>query len=118
MDMLLLPESLKTHRVSTSDLASVCAGKVVYAPLKSLWFFGMAGAALIGCSLFFTWSGLAVFFVVTGAVLLFGHSLGSHRKLIHNSFECPAWLEYLLVYLGVQTGLAGPVGLLRQHELR
>ena len=51
-------------------------------------------------------------------VLLFGHSLGSHRKLIHNSFQCPLWLEYLLVYLGVQVGLAGPIGLLRQHELR
>jgi len=51
-------------------------------------------------------------------VLLFGHSLGSHRKLIHDSFQCPRWLEYVLVYLGVQVGLAGPLGLLRQHELR
>jgi stearoyl-CoA desaturase (delta-9 desaturase) len=51
-------------------------------------------------------------------VLLFGHSLGSHRKLIHDSFACPRWLEYTLVYLGVQVGLAGPLGLLRQHELR
>jgi stearoyl-CoA desaturase (delta-9 desaturase) len=51
-------------------------------------------------------------------VLLFGHSLGSHRKLIHNSYQCPKWLEYILVYLGVQVGLAGPLGLLRQHELR
>jgi hypothetical protein len=27
-------------------------------------------------------------------------------------------LEYALVYLGVQVGLAGPIGLLRQHALR
>jgi stearoyl-CoA desaturase (delta-9 desaturase) len=27
-------------------------------------------------------------------------------------------LEYTLVYCGVQVGLAGPIGLLRQHELR
>jgi hypothetical protein len=27
-------------------------------------------------------------------------------------------LEYTLVYCGVQVGLAGPLGLLRQHELR
>ena len=54
----------------------------------------------------------------TAIVLLFGHSLGSHRKLIHDSFQCPRWLEYVLVYLGVQVGLAGPLGLLRQHELR
>ena len=56
--------------------------------------------------------------VSTAIVLLFGHSLGSHRKLIHDSFQCPRWLEYVLVYLGVQVGLAGPIGLLRQHELR
>ncbi|RYH22791.1 MAG: acyl-CoA desaturase, partial [Alcaligenaceae bacterium] len=39
-------------------------------------------------------------------------------KLIHDSFQCPVWLEYLLVYMGVQVGLAGPLGLVRQHELR
>jgi stearoyl-CoA desaturase (delta-9 desaturase) len=51
-------------------------------------------------------------------VLLFGHSLGSHRKLVHDSYQCPKWLEYAFVYCGVQVGLAGPIGLLRQHELR
>jgi len=54
----------------------------------------------------------------TVVVLLFGHSIGNHRKLVHNSFQCPRWLEYALVYCGVQVGLAGPIGLLRQHELR
>ncbi|HVM85919.1 MAG TPA: acyl-CoA desaturase [Candidatus Binatia bacterium] len=113
-----LPESLKHHRVSAADLESVCRGEVIYAPARSLWFLGMAAAAVIGCSLAFTWSGLLLFFLVTGAVLLFGHSLGSHRKLIHDSFQCPKWLEYVLVYMGVQVGLAGPIGLLRAHELR
>jgi fatty-acid desaturase len=116
--MSLLPESLKQHRVAAVDVASVCEGEVVYSPMKSVWFIGMAGAALIGCSLFFTWSGLLVFILATGAVLLFGHSLGSHRKLIHNSFECPTWLEYFLVYMGVQVGLSGPIGLMRAHDLR
>ena len=51
-------------------------------------------------------------------MLLFGHSLGSHRKLVHDSYQCPRWLEYTFVYLGVQVGLAGPIGLLRQHEMR
>lgn len=45
-----------------------------------------------------------MFVVLTGTVLLFGHSLGSHRKLIHDSFACPQWLEYTLVYAGVQVG--------------
>jgi fatty-acid desaturase len=116
--MQQLPESLNHHRVSTDDLNSVCEGEVRWSPVKSLWFIGMAGAAVVGGIYFFTWSGLLVFFIATGAVLLFGHSLGSHRKLIHNSYQCPKWLEYVLVYMGVQVGLAGPLGLMRAHELR
>jgi stearoyl-CoA desaturase (delta-9 desaturase) len=116
--MSILPESLAQHRVSATDLNSVCEGDVVYAPVKSLWLVGMASAAIAGGTVFFSWAGLAVFFVTTGAVLLFGHSLGSHRKLIHDSFQCPKWLEYVLVYLGMQVGLAGPLGLMRAHELR
>ena len=116
--MQQLPESLSHHRVSTDDLNSVCEGEVRWSPVKSLWFIGMAGAAVAGGIYFFTWSGLLVFFIATGAVLLFGHSLGSHRKLIHNSYQCPKWLEYVLVYMGVQVGLAGPLGLMRAHELR
>jgi stearoyl-CoA desaturase (delta-9 desaturase) len=116
--MQQLPESLSHHRVSTDDLNSVCEGNVRWSPAKSLWFIGMAGAAVVGGIYFFTWSGLLVFFIATGAVLLLGHSLGSHRKLIHNSYQCPKWLEYVLVYMGVQVGLAGPLGLMRAHELR
>jgi hypothetical protein len=41
-----------------------------------------------------------------------------HRKLVHDSYQCPRWLEYLLVYCGVQVGLTGPLGLLHQHDLR
>ena len=113
-----IPDSLKQHRVSSADPAGVIKGTVRYAPLKSAWFTGMAGAALIGGIATFTWAAFALFLAATGFVLLFGHSLGSHRKLIHDSFQCPKWLEYALVYCGVQVGLAGPLGLLRQHELR
>lgn len=110
--------SIEQHRVRAAAASSVVAGEVHYAPLKSLWFLGMAAAALIGGYVTFSMAGLFLFLVSTAVVLLFGHSLGSHRKLIHDSYQCPKWLEYLLVYLGVQVGLAGPLGLLRQHELR
>jgi stearoyl-CoA desaturase (delta-9 desaturase) len=91
---------------------------VRYAPVKSLWFLGMSTGALLGGPLTFSWSAFALFLVTTATVLLLGHSLGSHRKLIHQSYQCPTWLEHLFVYCGVQVGLAGPIGLLRQHELR
>jgi fatty-acid desaturase len=116
--MTPLPASLDKHRVATNDLASVCVGQVRYSPVKSLWFIGMSTAAVIGGLATFSWTAFLLFAISTAVVLLFGHSLGSHRKLVHDSFQCPKWLEYALVYLGVQVGLAGPIGLLRQHELR
>jgi fatty-acid desaturase len=112
------PESLAKHRVSASNVASVTVGIVKYDPIKSLWFLGMAACAIVGGALTFTWQAFTLFVVATAVVLLLGHSLGSHRKLVHNSYQCPKWLEYLFVYCGVQVGLAGPIGLLRQHELR
>jgi stearoyl-CoA desaturase (delta-9 desaturase) len=78
----------------------------------------MAAAALLGGCFFFRWDALALFVASTAFVLLFGHSLGSHRQLIHHSFQCPRWLRCALVYCGVLVGLAGPLGILRQHELR
>jgi stearoyl-CoA desaturase (delta-9 desaturase) len=41
-----------------------------------------------------------------------------HRRLIHGSFECPRWLEYLCVYLGTLVGMAGPIGMVRVHDFR
>lgn len=41
-----------------------------------------------------------------------------HRRLIHNSFACPLWLEYLCVYLGVLVGMSGPIGMIRTHDTR
>src|SRR5690349_20258887 len=106
------------HRVRAEELSAVCEGRVRYAPGASLWFLGMFAGAALGGALTFTWPAFLLFVGSTAFVLLLGHSLGSHRKLVHDSFQCPKWLEYLLVYLGVQVGLAGPIGLLRQHELR
>lgn len=113
-----MPKSLVSHRASVRNIDDVVAGQVHYAPLKSIWFLSMLVAALVGGAFTVTWQAILLYVLTTLAVLLFGHSLGSHRKLIHNSFECPKMIEYLFVYLGVQVGLAGPLGLLRQHELR
>ena len=112
-----LPSSLAAHRIR-GDVASVCAGEVRYDAVKSAWFVTMALGAVVGGLATVSWSAIALFVAVTAFVLLFGHSLGSHRKLVHDSFQCSRGLEYFLVYCGVQVGLAGPLGLLRQHELR
>jgi stearoyl-CoA desaturase (delta-9 desaturase) len=116
--MTVPPASLHHRRVRATEGANVVEGRVRFAPVKSAWLAGMAGAAVIGGAWTFTLQAFAVFVGVTASVLLLGHSLGSHRKLIHDSYQCPKWLEYFLVWCGVQVGLAGPLGLLRQHELR
>ncbi|WP_082559577.1 acyl-CoA desaturase [Lysobacter sp. Root559] len=121
--MHALPDSLSSHRVraqpdAAAAVRAVSEGHVVWEPVRSLWFTAMAAGAIVGGALHFTWAALVLFVLSTATVLLLGHSLGMHRKLIHDSFDCPKWLEYLLVYCGVQAGLAGPLGLVRSHDLR
>jgi stearoyl-CoA desaturase (delta-9 desaturase) len=116
--MSALPASLQNHRVAATDLAAVCNGRVLWSPVKSLWFLLMLVAGVIGGALTFSWPAFALYAVSTATVLLLGHSLGNHRKLVHDSFECPKWLEYFLVYCGAHVGLSGPIGLVRQHDLR
>jgi sn-2 palmitoyl-lipid 9-desaturase len=111
-------ERLHAHRVRAPHPDSVLRGCVRWSPAKSLWISGMATGAVVGGAATASGRAILLFAVSTAIVLLFGHSLGSHRKLIHDSYACPRWLEYLFVYLGVLVGLAGPLGLLRQHELR
>jgi fatty-acid desaturase len=113
-----LPASLQSHRVEAAETAAVCDGRVRWSPVKSLWFSALLAIGAIGGTLTFSWSAFVLYVMSTGAVLLLGHSLGNHRKLVHDSFECPKWLEYLLVYCGVHVGLAGPIGLVKQHDLR
>jgi stearoyl-CoA desaturase (delta-9 desaturase) len=114
--MDVVPESLKSHRVELGS--DVVHGEVRWEPVRSLWFGAMALGALVGGAFTFSWSALLLFVVSTVLMLLLGHSLGMHRKLIHDSFQCPKGLEYFLVYCGVLVGLSGPLGLLRTHDLR
>jgi fatty-acid desaturase len=114
----LLPASLAVHRVMHGAAVDVVEGEVTFHPAKGLWFLGMLAGAAAGAVLFFTVPGFVLFLVSTAVVLLLGHSLGGHRKLVHDSYQCPQWLEYTLVYLSVQVGLAGPISLLHQHEMR
>ena len=74
--------------------------------------------ALIGGPLTFSWNAVLLFVVTSAITLCAGHSVGMHRRLIHNSFQCPKWLEYILVYCGTLVGLAGPFSIIEMHELR
>ena len=59
-----------------------------------------------------------VFLATSAVTLCLGHSLGMHRRLIHQSYTCPKVIEYLFVHFGVLVGLAGPFGMSRTHDTR
>jgi stearoyl-CoA desaturase (delta-9 desaturase) len=87
-------------------------------PLHSLWNGGMMLASLLLAPLLFSWSALLVFILLTGTSLLLGHSVGFHRRLIHRSFDCPKWLERILVWIGTSVGMSGPLWMIRAHDMR
>lgn len=93
-------------------------GSVHWSPAKSMWLTAHYIVAIVGGALTLSFDAVAVFVVTTGVTLCLGHSLGMHRKLIHNSFACSKWLEYLFVHFGTVVGLAGPVGMVKTHDLR
>lgn len=105
------------HLVETpgSDAAQ---GRVRWAPVQSLWNGSMMAATLILGPPTLTPAALVLFVSTTGLTLLLGHSVGYHRRLIHGSFECPLWLERMLVWFGAQAGLSGPLAIIRTHDLR
>ena len=104
--------------MTEADDTDAIAGHVVWKPVKSLWITVMTLTALIAGPLTVTWGAFALFLVATAVTVCLGHSLGMHRRLIHRSFDCPHWLEQVFVYLGTLVGMAGPYGMIRQHDIR
>lgn len=107
-----------TERVLETSLTNAIEGAVRWSPSKSIWLSGMAMAWLIGGSVFFSWGAVCAFIVLSGLTLCFGHSLGMHRKLIHDSYACPDAMEKVCVWLGTLVGLGGPFTMMRTHDMR
>lgn len=93
-------------------------GKVIWSPLKSIWVMMMYLFGIYGVLFLLSIENFLVFLISSAITLCLGHSLGMHRRLIHQSYECPKWLEYLFVHFGVIVGLAGPFGMVRTHDIR
>ncbi len=106
------------ERVHATSFSNARAGRVVYAPVKSVFILSAYALTAIGVFYYLRVDAVALFLVKTAAVLLLGHSVGMHRRLIHKSFECPLWLERVLVYMGVLAGLGGPLTMIRTHDFR
>jgi sn-1 stearoyl-lipid 9-desaturase len=115
-------DTLDTHtsvpRICAQAPAQALAGQVRWSPVKSLWWFAMVAVVAIFGLQTLSWYSFAVFILTTGITLCLGHSLGMHRRFIHNSYQCPLWVEYLFVWLGTLVGMAGPLGMMRTHDTR
>jgi fatty-acid desaturase len=110
--------SLRSPRMADLSTTDAVQGCVHWRPLKSLWMFTMTLVALVGGPLTATRGAVALFLATTAVTVCLGHSLGMHRRLIHRAYDCPLWLERLFVYLGTLVGMAGPFGMIRQHDIR
>ncbi len=112
--------SAKYHnaRIDDTNNSNALNGRVMLSKSKLAWLGSMLLISVVGGVLTFSLTALCVFIISTGVSLCLGHSLGMHRKLIHQSYQCPLWLEYFLVHLGVIVGLAGPFGMIKTHDMR
>jgi stearoyl-CoA desaturase (delta-9 desaturase) len=110
--------TFRSPRMFDAPETDAVEGVVRWKPAKSLWIAAMTLAALVGGPICFTWGALALFLATAAFTVCLGHSLGMHRRLIHRSYDCPLWLERLFVYLGTLVGMAGPYGMIRQHDIR
>lgn len=85
-----------------------------FSPLLAFYFFAVHLGALASLA-FFTWTNLAVMFVlyvVTGL----GITVGYHRLLAHHSFRAPRWIEYTLATLGVAALQGSPATWVSDHR--
>ena len=110
--------TFRSPRMLDDDDTDAVAGSVGWQPGKSLWLSGHSLVALIGGPINFSWGALTLFVATTAVTVCLGHSLGMHRRLIHRAYDCPLWMERLFVYLGTLVGMAGPFGMIRQHDIR
>ncbi len=109
---------VSTDRYTVSATTSATDGRITLEPAKLLWLAGHTVLGLVGVVYFRAWDAFAVFLVLTAVTICAGHSVGMHRLLIHRSFETFRPVEYMLVWLGTLVGMAGPIGMIKTHDLR
>ena len=110
--------AFKVNSLSGLDRADAVKGRLLWDGNRSIWNMAMLITALVLGPMTFGWSALAVFLLTSAVTLCAGHSVGFHRRLIHRSFDCPKWLERMLVFLGTAVGMGGPIWTIRLHDSR
>ncbi|MFT6101458.1 MAG: stearoyl-CoA desaturase (delta-9 desaturase) [Arenicella sp.] len=113
------PNNYNNPRIDRDEpLGNAVSGAVYLDIGKSIWVVSMLLIGTIGSLMTASVGAIVLFISFTALTLLFGHSLGMHRRFIHRGYACPKWMEYLFVHLGTIVGLAGPFGMLKTHDMR
>jgi len=110
--------AFKVNSLGDLEHADAGSGRLKWDTPRSIWNMSFIAGALILGPLFFSWSGLIVFLALSAFTLCVGHSVGFHRRLIHRSFDCPKWLERMMIYVGVLVGMGGPLWTVGLHDIR
>lgn len=112
------PALYDTERVVSEPGTCNMRGTVRTDAPKALWIVGHGVLGIAGVVMFPQWDAAVVFLALTALTVCAGHSVGMHRLLIHRSFETHRAIEYMLVWLGTCVGMAGPIGMIRTHDMR
>lgn len=107
---------LRMQKVDEST--NPCDGTVYWKGSKSAWYLLALVATALLAPVTISWGAVLVSFFLTVLTLCLGHTVGMHRRLIHQSYECPLWIERVFVYLGVLVGLGGPFRVIYLHDIR
>lgn len=116
--IIAMSELVSIERIRCSPETSATDGAIRLSSVKAVWLFGHVALGLLGLLLFPQIDALLVFVALTAVTICAGHSVGMHRLLIHRSFDTFKPLEYLLVWLGTLVGMAGPIGMIKTHDMR
>jgi fatty-acid desaturase len=111
---------MSTHKrmVAVDERTNPCEGTVSWKATKSSWYLAAFVATAVLAPLTVSVGAVLVALLLTVVTLCLGHTLGMHRRLIHESYACPPWLERVFVYLGVLVGIAGPFRIIYLHDIR
>ena len=102
--------------MATTTTGQVAPARIAWIPIA--WIGALhVGALLAVFPQYFSWSGLALCFLLhwlTGGI---GICMTYHRLLTHRSFALrPRWLEYPLTIIGTCASEGGPIGWVADHR--
>lgn len=115
---ITMTDLISTDRFVAAPATNNMDGRIRVSWIKTLWLTSHLILGVVGLIRFPQLDALLVFLGTTALTICAGHSVGMHRLLIHRSFDTHKAVEYLLVWLGTLVGMAGPIGMIKTHDLR